>query len=177
MRKNITFSVDSDVYEKFIMALNLSGKTADEAGEACLCWYIAQAFENVSKEYTPRAVKQNDNHVKDFYGKALQRIPLWAMKPNQYNHKIIKAYFIAVDIAGEATLPMMERLCSDKDRPDLLVPTFKNNYSQMKLDGPKSHGKVFEDDGVRVWIWDEVEETLMKYKDSFYSEEGKKQQN
>ena len=34
---------------------------------------------------------------------------------------------------------MMERLCSDKNHPDLYVPTFKNNYSQMKIDGPKSH--------------------------------------
>ncbi len=28
--------------------------------------------------------------------------------------------------------------------------TFKNNYSQMKLDDLGSHGKVFEDDGDRV---------------------------
>ena len=42
----------------------------------------------------------------------------------------------------------------------------------MKIDGPKSHGKVFEDDGDHVWIWDEVEETLMNYKNSFYIEEG-----
>lgn len=75
---------------------------------------------------------------------------------------------MAIDIAGEATLTMMERLCSDKERPDLFVPTFRNNYSQMKLDGPKSHGKVFEDDGERVWVWDEVEDTLVKYKESFY---------
>ena len=168
MQKNISFSVDSDVYEKFNMALNLSGETVDDAGEACLCWYIAQAFGNASKEYTPRIAKQTDSGSKDFYGKALQRIPMWAMKPSQYNYKIIKAFFMAIDIAGEATLTMMERLCSDKERPDLFVPTFRNNYSQMKLDGPKSHGKVFEDDGDRVWIWDEVEETLVKYKESFY---------
>lgn len=168
MQKNISFSVDSDVYEKFNMALNLSGETVDDAGEACLCWYIAQAFGNASKEYTPRIAKQTDSGSKDFYGKALHRIPMWAMKPSQYNHKIIKAFFMAIDIAGEATLTMMERLCSDKERPDLFVPTFRNNYSQMKLDGPKSHGKVFEDDGDRVWIWDEVEETLVKYKESFY---------
>ena len=115
---------------------------------------------------------RSDSADKDFYGKAIQRIPMWALKPSQYNHKIIKAYFMAEHIAGEATLLMMERLCSDKERPDLYVPTFKNNYSQMKLDGPKSHGKVFEDDGDRVWIWDEVEETLMKYKNSFYVEEA-----
>ena len=155
MDKNITFTVDSDVYEKFNIALSLSRELSDEAANACLRWYIAQAFGNASKVYTPKATKQTDTN-KDFYGKALQRIPMWALKPNQYNHKIIKAY-------------LMERLCSNKDRPDLYVPTFRNNYAQMKLDGPKSHGKVFEDDGDRVWIWDEVEETLMQYKSSFYA--------
>lgn len=167
MNQKITFTVDSDVYEKFNIALSLSGESSDEAANACLRWYIAQAFGNASKEYTPKVIKQADEK-RDFYGKALQRIPMWALKPNQYNHKIIKAYFMSIDIAGEATLIMMERLCSDKERPDLYVPTFRNNYSQMKLDGPKSHGKVFEDDGERVWIWDEVEETLMQYKGSFY---------
>ena len=44
----------------------------------------------------------------------------------------------------------MKKLRSDKDHPELYVPTFKNNYLQMKIDGPKSHGKIFEDDGVRV---------------------------
>lgn len=38
----------------------------------------------------------------------------------------------------------------------------------MKLDGSKRHGKVFGDDGENVWIWSEVEETLIKYKSSFY---------
>lgn len=172
MRKSISFNVDADVFDKFNMALNLSGETSDETADSCLRWYIAQAFGNVSKEYTPKATRVSDSADKDFYGKAIQRIPMWALKPSQYNHKIIKAYFMAEHIAGEATLLMMERLCSDKERPDLYVPTFKNNYSQMKLDGPKSHGKVFEDDGDRVWIWDEVEETLMKYKNSFYVEEA-----
>ena len=172
MIKNISFTIDSDVYEKFNIALALSGETSDEAADACLRWYIAQVFGNASKEYTPRATRTINSNEKDFYGKAIQRIPMWALKPNQYNHKIIKVYFMSVDIAGEATLNMMERLCSDREHPDLYVPTFKNNYSQMKLDGPKSYGKVFEDDGDRVWIWDEVEETLMNYKNSFYIEEA-----
>ena len=51
------------------------------------------------------------------------------------------------------------------------MPTFRNNYSQMKIDGPKSHGKVFEDDGENVWIWHEIEEVLMKYKSNFYQRE------
>lgn len=65
---------------------------------------------------------------KNFTGKTIQRIPVWVLKPTQYNHKIIRAYFEAVDIAEEATLPMMERLCSDKEHQELYVPTFRNNY-------------------------------------------------
>ena len=95
MRKSISFNVDADVFDKFNMALNLSGETSDEAADSCLRWYIAQAFGNVSKEYTPRATRVSDSADKDFYGKAIQRIPMWALKPSQYNHKIIKAYFMA----------------------------------------------------------------------------------
>lgn len=54
-----------------------------------------------------------------------------------------------------------------RTNPELYEPTFRNNYSQMKLDGPKSHGKVFEDDGEKVTIWHEVENTLTRYKSSF----------
>lgn len=115
MSKDISFFVDVDLYEKFNIALNLTGETSDEAAETCLRWYIAQAFSNASKEYTPKTSKLIDNEDKDFHGKAVQRIPMWALKPNQYNHKIIKAYFMAIDIQGEATLLMKERLCSDKE--------------------------------------------------------------
>ena len=60
MDKIVTFTVDSDVYEKFNIALNLSGESSDEAANSCLRWYIAQAFGNASKEYTPKAAKQTD---------------------------------------------------------------------------------------------------------------------
>lgn len=160
MFKNITFKIDANLYEKFNAALIHSGEGIDDVGNACISWYIAHVYSN-----------KLNNIEKNFYGIALQRIPLWAMKKNQYNHKIIKAYFMATHIAGKATVTMMKKLCSDKERMDLYVPTFKNNYSQMKFDGSKSHGKVFEDDGKFVWIWNEVEETLMKYKKYFYTEE------
>lgn len=91
MKKNISFNIDADVYDKFNMALNLSGETSDEAAESCLRWYIAKTFESASKEYTPKVTRPIDTDEKDFYGKAVQRIPMWALKPNQYNHKIIKS--------------------------------------------------------------------------------------
>jgi len=166
--RNITISINEDIYEKFCLAMNLTKDTENVAIETCMRWYIAKTFEKASHVYNPKTVaRQNEDSNKDFYGKAIQRIPIWAVKPNQYNHKIIRAYFKAVAATGRATIDMMERLCSDENNLELYVPTFKNNYSQMKLDGPKSHGKVFEDDGDSVWIWSEVEEVLMKYKTNF----------
>ena len=41
----------------------------------------------------------------------------------------------------------------------------------MTFDGPRSHGKVFEDDGENVWIWEEIKPRLMQYKDAFYKGE------
>jgi hypothetical protein len=46
---------------------------------------------------------------------------------------------------GRATIDAMKRLCSDENNLELYVLTFKNNYSQKKLNDPKSHNKVFED--------------------------------
>ena len=168
MDRKITVSIDQDVYEKFCLAMNLTKDTENHAIETCMRWYIAKTFEKVSQDYNPKAAaRKTADESNDYYGKAIQRIPVWALKSEQYNHKIIRAYFEAVATTGHATIDAMEHLCSDKNVSELYVPTFKNNYSQMKLDGPKSHGKVFEDDGDTVTIWSEVEETLMKYKNSF----------
>ena len=104
-----------------------------------------------------------------YHGKANQRIPAWAHKPNQYNHKIIRAFFAASNGGTTALLSEMEKLCSDSEVPELYVPTFRNNYAQMKIDGPKSHGRVFEDDGHMVTIWPDVQTTLMKYRSFFES--------
>jgi len=108
VNKNVTFTVDADVYEKFCIALNLTNETKDAAVESCMRWYIAKTFEKASQAYNPKTVaKQNEDINKDFYGKANQRIPVWAVKPNQYNHKIIRAYFKAVAATGRATIDMM----------------------------------------------------------------------
>lgn len=168
MDREVRFVVDNEVYDKFCMALQLSKEDEFLVVEKGMRSYIARTFDKVSQEYSSgKTYKSDIESEKDFYGKALQRIPMWALKPNQYNHKIIRAFFEAEESTGEVHLSTMELLCSDKERSELYVPTFRNNYSQMKLDGPKSHGKVFEDDGDQVWIWKEVEEVLRRYKDSF----------
>ena len=169
LQKDISFSIDSDVYEKLTMALKLTGDDENEMFENCLKAYIAKTFGAVSQEFSPASTSKVSNGDNDYYGKAIQRIPVWSLKPNQYNHKIIRAFLIAERNTGRVTIDTMEGLCSNKDKSELYVPTFKNNYAQMKIDGPKSHGKVFEDDGENVWLWKEVEEVIRKYQNSFMS--------
>lgn len=65
-------------------------------------------------------------------------------------------------LTGRLILAQWKNYAATKNARELYVPTFRNNYAQMKIDGPKSHGKVFEDDGDRVWIWKEVEEVLRR---------------
>lgn len=112
-----------------------------------------------------------DRNGNPFYGKALGKISRWASHPEQYNHKIIRSYFTAVELnGGKATLEFMEKLCSDESNTELYVPTFKDNYDQMKIDAEKSNGKVFEDNGCEVWIWEKVKDLLLLYKPDFYKE-------
>lgn len=168
MEKQISFKIEDDIYDKFCLALNLSKEEEDKALETCLKWYIAKTFGKVSKEYEQEALgRQSGNGKGNFYAKAIKRIPLWANRPEQYCHKIIRGFFLCEKLWGQVLLQELEELCSKADVPELYVPTFRNNYAQMKIDGAKTYGKVFEDDGKVVSIWSEVRETLMEYKSHF----------
>lgn len=101
------------------------------------------------------------------YGKANRRIRKWAECEGQINHKIISAYFTCLEHEGFATVESMRKLCSDRSNTALYVEKFAGNYANMKTDAGHSHGRVFEDDGHRVWIWDVVEPTLLKYRKEF----------
>lgn len=137
MQKEISFTIDSDVYEKLTMALQLSGEGQETVLENCVKSYIAKTFGAISEEYSPD--KKKSVADRDYTGKAIQRIPAWSAKPNQNNHKIIRAFFTAEESFGSVTLDTMEKLCGDKSKSDLYVSNFKNNYAQMKLDGPKTY--------------------------------------
>ena len=56
-------------------------------------------------------------------------------------------FFQCQEANGQVLLHELEELCSNAEVPELYVPKFRNNYYQMKIDGVKTYGKVFEDDG------------------------------
>lgn len=168
MEKKISVTIEEDIYDKFCLALNLSKEEEAQAVETCFKWYIAKTFSKVSKEYEPEVMeKQGTNGKGNFYAKAVKRIPLWAKRPEQYCHKIIRGFFLCHKLHGQVLLYELEELCSREEVPELYVPTFRSNYAQMKIDGAKTYGKVFVDDGKVVSIWSEVREALMEYKSYF----------
>lgn len=102
------------------------------------------------------------------WGKAIPRIPRWARRPQQNNHKILRAYFELQKELGKVTLDALRGRCSDPTgHPSTFVPHFDNNFAQMKFDNGNSHGKVFEERDGYVTIWDHISDTLMKYRDYF----------
>ena len=52
MQKEICFTIDSDVYEKLTMALQLSGEDQESVLENCVKSYIAKTFGEISEEYS-----------------------------------------------------------------------------------------------------------------------------
>lgn len=51
MEREITFTIEDDIYDKFCLALNLSKEEEAKAVETCLKWYIAKSFGKVSREF------------------------------------------------------------------------------------------------------------------------------
>lgn len=47
MEKKISFTVDSDIYEKFCLALNLTNESENVAIETCMRWYIVTDDESM----------------------------------------------------------------------------------------------------------------------------------
>jgi len=75
----------------------------------------------------------------------LGRIKLWAIRPQQVNHRIVSA-FLSLEREGGVPLSVLKEHCTSR----LQVKNFDAHYASMKTDAGNSHGKVFFDDGVTV---------------------------
>ena len=158
--------INEDVQRKFEMALQLTGENKDNVVDALLKAYIAKSFSQVASSY--QGIMQNGNTNSNF-AKAIHKIPKWAGKPKLMTSRIIRAYLLLKKEKEIVSYSDLMKRCSDKENyPDEYVATFSNNFAQMKLDGEKTHGKVFEvnENGV-VTLWEKVKETVMMNKEKF----------
>lgn len=69
---------------------------------------------------------------------------------------------------GFVCRPELEARCQDPEgHADVYVRDFRGNFTSMKTDAGKSHGKVFRDDGYNITICTEVLATLEQYRSLF----------
>ena len=163
-------TVDPDIQEKFEMALKLTGEEKNNVFDSFMRSYIAQSFSKVAGNYTPNKHESvNKAGEQAYFGKALDRIPKWANKPHQINHKILRAYLQLLQETPYVTRFALAHRCSDSsNHADVYVPTFESNYAQMKFDGSNSHGKVFEEDANgNIVLWSYVHDMVMAFADQF----------
>lgn len=161
------YEIPEDIKRKFTELFKYKNKTIDEIAVEL------KIYPSLVNEL--KTELKNINKKDYFYKKALKKIPMWAQKPYQENHKIIRAYFIAYHRFDEPpTKDMMRDICSNYDDKTCFVSNFQATYSSLKTDGPNTNGKLFIDDGIYVQIWEEVEDVLLKYEKYFYNAESNK---
>lgn len=190
--KELIFKISDELAQKLELAFQLSGDERDAAAEDMVRAYLAKTFAQAAAEYRspegfppppprghmpppPPPMGAMDGQMPPPpppgdapWTKADSRIPLWARKPKQMTHKILRAFFELSRELGEVTVDALRKRCSDPEgHPKTYVPHFDANFAQMKTDQGHSHGQVFEEkDGV-VIMWDRVGDTLRKWRDYF----------
>jgi len=87
--------------------------------------------------------------------KVKRRVPRWFRNPTQFNAQILTTYLKLASRTSTVELDNLAESCSH-------IPTFDNNYNQMKLFGVKNHAKVFEEVEGLVYLWPPVKEFVQQ---------------
>lgn len=168
MKKEFILNIDEDILLRFNMALQLNNENSEEVCEAFMKRYFLESFSKEANSYSGKEISVQPSQD-DYFGKALNKIGKWAKKPNQINHRIIKAFLMLSKELPFVTYNDLLKRCTDEETyPEVYVTTFANNFNQMKFDSEKSHGKIFEVDssGV-VTLWDYIENEIIRYEGDF----------
>jgi hypothetical protein len=93
----------------------------------------------------------------------LHKIQRWADHPENYNHRIIKA-FLTLQKKQDVTKDDLLGLCSQNaKKPAFYVEKFRQNFNSMKTDAGNSHGKVFLEDNGFVYVYPQAMSEIEKY--------------
>lgn len=178
---NLTITLDQELLEKFKLALTLKSASANAAIESMIKKYAIESFSEAARSVDSRPDnyheedliehEENDNHLdprSPKYGKANKKIPIWAYRNHQNNHKIIKAFLQIEKEKKYVDLSELKRRCTNKNHyPETFCTGFDGNFAAMKSDSSNSHGKVFVVKNSRVEIWPVIADTLETYKRYF----------
>ena len=170
MKDYSTFEISEEILEKFKIAVMLNKELEDEVIEQLMADYVQRSFAKVAGSLKHNGLSGKHDHIHSDvdYAKAKRKIPRWAMKPNQMNHRIIRAYFQLSDEYSEVTLENLTKRCSNAAMfSDTYCMNFSTNFNQMKTDAGNSNGKVFIVEREYVHLWKEIKAVLFEYESYF----------
>ncbi|MCR5319434.1 MAG: hypothetical protein K6E22_14535 [Treponema sp.] len=88
--------------------------------------------------------------------KVQNRLPRWFKHPEQNNSRILYAYLRLYDSNSKFVL------YDDLKKESALDSNFNGNFDQMKNLGRKNHGKIFEQNGDKIYLWDKVKDFVLE---------------
>ena len=93
--------------------------------------------------------------------KVKRKIPKWYQNPDFICSRILIIFLELEKKYGSVEYDLLEKYCSG-------IKTFKPNFAQMKNFGEKNHGKVFEQNGSLITLWNPVKENVISEFKNYY---------
>jgi hypothetical protein len=95
----------------------------------------------------------NSNTENKEMQKVINRIDRWFRKRDQINSRILYAFInLYKKFNGNVDVHNLEKESG--------VASFYTNFTQMKNFGERNHGKIFEQYGCHVYLWEPVEKIV-----------------
>ncbi len=96
--------------------------------------------------------------------KVRRRLKLWSGRQNQINAKILNAY-LRLQRGGKSIITELDLR---NELPE--EQSFETNFTQMKIIAERNHGKIFDQHGERVTIWEPVANDVREYENIIFGE-------
>ena len=142
--------------ESAAFLVSKEGAAKEAHSEVVQCLILLSELESSCLGPVKASPSINALHKKEEYSnedihkeinKVSNRLKLWAKRPNQINSKILNA-FLRLERSGVSVI-------TEKDLKGKVpeIKSFESNFSQMKIIAEKNHGKLFEQYGERITLW------------------------
>ena len=172
----VTFATTPKTKSMFELALLLSQRDRDDVFEEFVESFAKKTLnQSVYKTPNPLPTIKKDSlfylekqspATDDFSdAKAARRIPLWANRKSQFNHQIIRAFFLCEkdEIAHKSEM----REIFLQNVSGATEWQFDNNLNSMLTDEGNAHGHVFDCNGDIVSVAKDVKNILYSFRNNF----------